>query len=478
MSGIRKFKFSPLIIGFILALFCYQTSYADDTSLGRTPEGVFPLEETDVVMESEEIVVDLEKNSVECTFVFHNTGKSKNVLMGFPGKLFDSLDSGLTQEVNLEIKNFKSYVNGNELSVAHEKVDENYNTQPSNGLKYSEYFTFTVPFKEGEKLTVKNYYDFTPSFDSMANVFSGYVLKTGAMWKGNIGSAKVTFKLGKLQPYEIESLKPGGFKFVGGELVWERMDFEPSYDLWLYFNTFRYSQIDQFISNYGNSKDEIVNEIETYKRVVELADKGDTTELLGMYSKAVEQKDSVLALYIESFLPEDKKTPEKPALGDIKIEDRNGDYLISCDIQSIDAPTVQIRVSHMEKDKEILDWELESSSCSFSLAPGIEYNITYTLRDWMDREETKTIKYKVPVKGEVSVGSQTQPSVNATPSVTATPSATINPNIEPEISNETRVVLVTNAKSLPKRTSVWVLSAIFILISVALVIWYNRKKVH
>lgn len=91
--------------------------YADDGSLGRIPEGVYPMQDDDVEMESEEIVVDLGNGKAECTFLFHNTGSEKEVLMGFPGKLDKDWGGELTDEIRLSLSNFTAYADGNELVV-------------------------------------------------------------------------------------------------------------------------------------------------------------------------------------------------------------------------------------------------------------------------------------------------------------------------------------------------------------------------
>ncbi|MHB8064694.1 MAG: DUF4424 family protein [Ruminiclostridium sp.] len=427
MQSFKIFNLATFAIALLLTLFCYIPVYADDTSLGRTPEGVFPLQENDVIMESEQITVDLEKNSVECIFVFHNTGKSKNVYMGFPGKIYDSMDSGLTQDVNLELRHFKTYIQGKELPVTHEKTTKltNNSTAILDTLNYSEYYTFTVPFKADEKVTVRNTYDFTPTYDSMGYVFSGYVLKTGAMWKEAIGSAKVTFKLGSIQPYQISRLRPSGFKFVENTLVWERSNFEPSYDLIIEYNTYRYSQ--EYLKNLADSeeklKQEIKQKIDSYKKIKELSNKGRIDELLALYNKAVYEKDPILALYIRGYLPSDKIPEERiSSLGNINIVEEGGYYYVSCDVLGPEAASLKLSISHIEDGKEVQDVQekdFSSYSPMIKLNPKNEYNFTFTLTDWLDRTEQKTIKYKVPKQAEVSTENQTQSSASSTTSASS-----------------------------------------------------------
>lgn len=300
----QTYSCNPIIavcIIIVTLLLCCISVNADDTSLGRTPEGVFPLQDNDVIMESEEITVDLDKNNVECIFVFHNTGSSKNVYMGFPGKI-EALDDELTNDVNLELSNFKAFIGEKEAQVSHQKSIRNPLIESDN-LKYSEYFTFTVPFKADERLKVRNTYDFVPTYDSIGDVYSGYVLKTGALWKGKIGSAKVTFKMGKIKPYQIEALKPEGYRFEGNNLIWEGTNFEPDFDLEVDYNNYHYSE--EFLRSEYTTKNQaegIKEKINIYDNIKKLASGGRYIELFWQYFNAVRVEDTVLSLYIRSFL--------------------------------------------------------------------------------------------------------------------------------------------------------------------------------
>lgn len=392
-----------LVFVFIIVLmstfFNFTLIYADDTNLGRTPDGVFPLQENDVIMESEEITVDLEKNNVNCVFVFHNTGSSKNVYMGFPGQL-EGLNHENINVVDLQIRNFKTFINGKGLPVAREKSLKKDTLVNLHMQDYSEFFTFTVPFQTNETITVRNTYDFTPTYDSIGNVYGGYVVETGAMWKGKIGSAKVTFKLGNMKPYQIEKLNPGGFRFEGNALVWERNDFEPKYNLQVTYNNYRYNS--ESLSNLTDDEDklrlEINQKIDSYNEAKKLAKKGQTAKLISLYNKAVKEYNSILALYIESFLPADKIKKEDTNIESIEILKIYNYYLAKCNFTGQEPVNTQISISHLENGKVVEDISERgvTSYCLDNLTPGIEYNITYTLTDWLESTKQKAIKYKIP----------------------------------------------------------------------------------
>ncbi|QNU68144.1 hypothetical protein EHE19_006860 [Ruminiclostridium herbifermentans] len=402
---------TALVIIVVLTVLNCTLIYADDTNLGRTPDGVFPLQENDVIMEAEEITVDLEKNSVECIFVFHNTGKKKNVYMGFPGQL------GLKYEninaVDLKIRNFKTYIKGKEVPVTHEKSIKKDTLERLNMQDYNEFFTFTVPFEADERITIRNTYNFMPTYDSIGNVYSGYVLETGAMWKGTIGSAKVIFKLGNIKPYQIEKLNIGGFRFEGNTLVWERKDFEPKYNLQVTYNTYRYSP-DFYLSSDETTKREAYLKKNSYDIVEQLARKNDTDELISLYNKAVHEYNSILALYIASFLPDNKIVKEDTNIDNIVVRKMNDYYAIECNIIGEEPLHTQLTISHTENGNTIEDFS-ESLMHSYSyyyryFVPGTEYTITCKLIDWLDREKQKTIKFKVPEQEEALSENNAQPS--------------------------------------------------------------------
>lgn len=404
---------TSFVILLVLSLLTFTPIYADDTNLGRTPDGVFPLQENDVIMEAEEITVDLEKNSVECIFVFHNTGNKKSVYMGFPGQL-EGLNHENINVVDLQIRNFKTFINGKKLPVTREKSIKKDTLEHLNMQEYSEFFTFTVPFEADERITIRNTYDFSPTYDSIGNVYSGYVLETGAMWKGTIGSAKVTFKLGNIKPYQIEKLNIGGFRFEGNTLVWERKDFEPKYNLQVTYNTYRYNS--ESLSNLTDDVDklklEINQKISRYNKVKELANKGQTDKLISEYNNAVKEYNSILALYIASFIPSDKINKEDTNIESIEVQKMYDYYSVQGKILGDELVNTQLTISHEENGNKIIDLSHSGiTSCYIGdFISGIEYTITLTLTDWLDRTKQKTIKYKVPQQEEASNENNTQPS--------------------------------------------------------------------
>ncbi|MDQ2086255.1 copper amine oxidase N-terminal domain-containing protein [Herbivorax sp. ANBcel31] len=212
--------------------------YANDTNLGRTPEGVFPLSGSDIQMVSESIIVYPVQGNAECTFVFKNHGEATEVLMGFPNMPdMSERPHALYIEDNIKIKDFRTFIDGKELDVKREKsiVPDDYEVTP--GLvKYDEWFTFKVNFEEGETKIIENTYKFNNTIDSMGYITTGYIIETGSVWKNNIEHAKIKFVMDDVKPYRVNRISPEGFKYKGNNLIWEATDFVPHENLQVTFN--------------------------------------------------------------------------------------------------------------------------------------------------------------------------------------------------------------------------------------------------
>lgn len=415
----KKMIFITLLAMITALLFTFP-AFADDGSLGRTPEGVFPINENDIEMKSEDITVDLESGKVECIFVFHNTGPAKEVYMGFPGKIDEKWGGDNTDPVNLSLKNFKAYVNSEELKVNHEKGIE-LSDIPWDLPPYEEWFAFTVPFKAGETVTVRNTYDVTFSSDSIGEVFCGYVLRTGSLWKGPIGKARVTFSLGGIKPYQVELLEFGMFTFKDNAIVWERENFEPLYDLRVIYNNFHYSN-DFLEMVSAEESQKIRKRMDDFNKIPDMAKKNDYNGLADMYREASETRDMVLSQYIAGFIPKDK-LPEggKPEFSGISVINENGSHMVICDTKNLYISAVEGQVSHNDNGQKIIDREIESPYFYMRFIRGIEYDISITLRDWLDQTYQKSIKYIVPDPDEVDSAAAILPSTVSSQEVTAGP---------------------------------------------------------
>lgn len=227
------------VIFYILALcattmLSFITIYANDANLGRTPEGVYLMNNDQITMASEDIKIYPLKGFAECTFEFINYGEETEVLMGFPAVLREDLLDPLTQDMErVTLKDFTASDESGSIEVMLEKATPKY--YDSN---YSLWYTFKVKFNKGEKKVIRNTYSFENTYFSTGEFLTGYIIDTGAGWKDKIGHAKVTFYISGIEPYEITSLRGDPYFVLGdGVIVWERYDFEPSRNIEILINT-------------------------------------------------------------------------------------------------------------------------------------------------------------------------------------------------------------------------------------------------
>lgn len=282
----------------VLLLTTQVICLADDGAIGKTPDGVFPINNTDIVMIAEDIHVNLDDGKVTCNFEFKNTDKvAKKILMGFPAEWDDSSEQAKNfLNYKMVFDNFKTFIAGKEIKVKKEKgLISKYNSPQ--GIGYKSWFTFIVPFKAGQQIKIKNTYKTNPASDSIGDIFYGYILKTGASWKGNIGKAKVTFSLGEIKPYEIIEINPKEMKFEGNNIVWQKDDFEPTFDLNITYNRYKFSN--EFLKNVNSETADNTKIKNLYSKVVKSK---DLKQLKQYYNEALAFKNQGMILYIKSKL--------------------------------------------------------------------------------------------------------------------------------------------------------------------------------
>lgn len=227
-----------LLLGLSAWLFLAAPAAADDASLGRQGETVYPINDNQVwmVAEAVDLRVRSRRTEVEVSFTFRNEGPAREVLMGFPvGSPYREEGRG-----DPELHEFAAWVDGEPLDVRREKgvaalasaVDE-----AGRPLDYPEWLTFSVPFGEGETRTVKNRYWASNYYNSIGMISTGYILRTGRVWKGPIGSAVVSVYLDGVAPHQIISARPAAFRWEDDRLVWRLKEFEPDEDVTILWGT-------------------------------------------------------------------------------------------------------------------------------------------------------------------------------------------------------------------------------------------------
>ena len=225
-------KFLCLAVILVILFVLTVSVQANDASMGRKGETVYPMEETDVRMVSEDIYVKYNVGSrsvVTCEFVFENAGEAKTVLMGFPAeeKIWNEI---MTEKEQVRLNNFTAALNGTPIEVSEVSGSE----LDGEFARYTSWYVFEVPFEAGQTLTMTHEYDIVFTSYSTGGTQVGYILTTGSTWNGNIGHTKVTFDFSDMNPWGITmnrypSIKD--FVYKDDLLIFEKSNYSPDFNL-------------------------------------------------------------------------------------------------------------------------------------------------------------------------------------------------------------------------------------------------------
>ena len=257
------------ILLFILILFCStRNTYADDAVLGGSGQTVYPIFDTSVKMMSEQVDIHVKdgKSYVQCTFLFHNTGETEKVQMGFPayGTLPPREDRQAFDD-DVGLYDFKSYIEGREVKTEIRKglQQEGHNLDP---LYFPNWYVWEMEIKKGESKRVVNSYWMHNTYDSMGGEMIQYVLKTGATWKGEIEYGKITVSFEEpFLPQNFNIFDYGLYEnnknvrvTINPEekaIVWEFYVLEPDFDIGIYRQVRQNHQIEMLLNQHDLSKD-------------------------------------------------------------------------------------------------------------------------------------------------------------------------------------------------------------------------------
>ena len=175
-------------------------------------------ERVDVVMRSHD------SPEVRCEFLFKNEGKATTVKMGFPDRC------GGDVTLSSSLRDFRSWVDGKPVKTRIE------GSKSRNEDGYSGWRVKNVHFGAGQSRTIVDTYRGGLGASSDGSSFFEYVLKTGASWKGQIGSAVIRVDTRPmLRVFRLGDIKPTGSKVSGGIVTWRLTNLEPTEDISIIF---------------------------------------------------------------------------------------------------------------------------------------------------------------------------------------------------------------------------------------------------
>ena len=195
------------------------SALADDGSMETVGGAVRLMKDHGGIRMVSEVVrarVSLDRVDVDCMFVMKNEGPTDTVLVGFP--------DGSTETYGHEhqLEDFRSWVDGVEATC--DRVA---------GADSSYWWTKRVVFPRKAMLRIRNCYTVSPSW--LPNLAEpqpaghggfGYVLWTGASWKGTIGLAEIVATVDGIPLEWITGTSPEALR-AGRTFRWAFRDFEP-----------------------------------------------------------------------------------------------------------------------------------------------------------------------------------------------------------------------------------------------------------
>jgi hypothetical protein len=257
-------KFIAILL--VLLVFIPSVSLADDATLGGLGGTVFPVYNTDIVMQKETVDISVKngKSYVTCNFTFKNTGEKTTLFMGFPSfkdsKRLPGWDAN-TDETDLQYLNsgdinlyrFKVNIDGSAAQVVKKRGMKNAGNNAGEDY-FPVWYTWKVRFKSGETKKITNTFWCYNSLGGEDIEQVWYILKTGAYWKDNINQITVRVKLG--DPYYVnydvadeENYIPDDYA-ENGTLIWNKTNVEPDKDICVWFH----KNTDYDLYNDENSK--------------------------------------------------------------------------------------------------------------------------------------------------------------------------------------------------------------------------------
>jgi len=210
--------------------FLFINFYADDSIYNGNGETVIPITSNQIEMVEETVIIEksgsnypYDQFKADCTFVFHNTGNDTEILMGFPDTYRSNEDP--MAESSFSISNFKCSINYKKIKTEFKETENNPELK---NIDYPAAYVWKVKFKKDETKIIRNTYRFG-GYWSVGWINLKYILKTGALWKGNIkratiiiknldikyNNAKINGKYGDYNDdFRIINIKPKGYKII------------------------------------------------------------------------------------------------------------------------------------------------------------------------------------------------------------------------------------------------------------------------
>ena len=219
---------------------------ANDTAMGGSGAGVYPVATTTVRLVRELVVFQEQGDSFAVTADLHfrnDTDKPTTLQLGFPARMV-TMGDGDPQVHDLAVWVDGKPVTAHRVAVSPEEALQDW---------WEEVFVFEARFPAHADVQILHTYSLTTGMDSMGGRLTQYIFQTGKGWAGKVGEARFVFRferppMGLQLSYGDQRLPPLGTPPVPGkpvqsyvagptpsyELLFE--DVEPSGDLQLHWD--------------------------------------------------------------------------------------------------------------------------------------------------------------------------------------------------------------------------------------------------
>ncbi|MFB3880320.1 MAG: stalk domain-containing protein [Armatimonadota bacterium] len=206
-----------LLLCFVLLLSAIAAQ-GDDGAISEVGGAIELMgEHPSVVMARMSVTADLtpDRATVDCQFIFRNTGPTVTVRMGFP-------ESGFGDGGGRGFLSFKTWVDGVPARATMEESKASGQAE-----QYLRWRVKKVQFGRGQTRRVRVRYTSRMGDDTSGARSFSYQIGTGGSWKGPIGDARVTARV-TYDPLRFTLVPGEGFVRSGRRtLVWHRTSYQP-----------------------------------------------------------------------------------------------------------------------------------------------------------------------------------------------------------------------------------------------------------
>jgi hypothetical protein len=175
---------------------------------------------------------------VHAVFDMLNNGPTTKMLVGFPqGYSLEFHPIGVpgTVETGTGLERFRVWSGGTEYQTNIEEVNVDWEKWP----RKQQWFTWTMTFPEGQPVRVEVSYEVLVSgYNSDPDLLGGrgtiaYILRSGALWEGTIGEARITVTA--TSGGALVGPEPSPSTTTTDRVEWLMQDFEPTEDVVVHY---------------------------------------------------------------------------------------------------------------------------------------------------------------------------------------------------------------------------------------------------